>query len=572
MNLFMARLRRGTVIGAHVVLWASLVMVLAQLLYPSERVLPLANLNGQPVGSMSKDALLEHLDTLAADAQLTVETPVRTRTVPWVATGITLDRLSTAESLLHYEWWQRLIPFSSLVEMARPDHQLLTIIDNQRLDAFARDLAGEDQREVEEASIVIRDGEVIVEPAKAGHEFVPADIKRQLLAAPFESETTVVLKAKSTEASHSPAEVEAVADAMRQLLEQDVVLEFAGEVLRPDTAMVGEWLDVEEDSETGQLRPSLEREALQSYLSDLNERYASPPKPVSVTLLDGREIKRSKVEPSRAMNLSKAIEKIETVLLDPAPDSAINLPIEMVEPQVVYRRTYSKGSPGLDSLIRYWEQTTYGNYGIIVREIGGQNRYAEFGANKRFVTASTFKMFLAYAVYTKVEAEQIKLSDPSGLEGWKVHECMTEMIVNSTNPCAVALQDKLGQKEVNRIIHQAGFQDTDLDNADGSEKYTTVRDEADFLLRLYGGGLLNQGHSKDLLDLLKRQIWRGGIPSGVPPGVEVANKVGFYDGWVHDVAIVYSPKATYILAIMSRGGSDPVFAQLSRQVYGFFNR
>jgi hypothetical protein len=76
--------------------------------------------------------------------------------------------------------------------------------------------------------------------------------------------------------------------------------------------------------------------------------------------------------------------------------------------------------------------------------------------------------------------------------------------------------------------------------------------------------------SDRLLGYLKRQVWRGGLPSGVPKGVTVADKVGLYDGWVHDVGIIYGPKSTFIVGIMSKGGSDPAFADLARRMYAFF--
>lgn len=566
------RLLRLTVVCSHVVVWAALLSILLQLLYPGDRALPYMSVDGQPVGMLTEEALLEKLDGMALDAELTVVTPAKTRTVQWATVGATIDRLATSEVVLGYAWWERLVPFSSLARMAQPGHTPLVIIDQERLDAFAGQIAAEGQRSAQEASITIKDGEVRVDPAKAGYVFEVDDIKQQLLAVPFSAEAKLTLEPQTVPAAHSAREVAAVADQLRQLLRQDIRLSFAGQTLAPEPKIMGAWLKVTEDKQTKQLRPAIDKAALKKYLEHLNEQYAAPPEPVVVTLLDGREIKRTASEPGLAMNMDEAAGTISRAVLNPAADAAITVPVVPVAPDVLYRRTYSQSSEGLNALIRYWEATTYGNYGIIVREIGGQNRYAEFGADKRFVTASTYKMFLAYTVFKKIEAGKITPSQTTDM-GWTVEDCITEMIVNSTNPCAVSLQNLVGWKEVDRMLHQAGFTDTYLNNLHGDEdKYTTVRDEADFLLRLYGGSLMNQAHTNQLLGLMQRQIWRGGIPAGVPYGTTVANKVGFYDGWIHDVAIVYGPKSTYILAIMSRGGSDPGFAELSRQVYDFFNR
>ncbi|HEU5187065.1 MAG TPA: serine hydrolase, partial [Candidatus Saccharimonadales bacterium] len=154
--------------------------------------------------------------------------------------------------------------------------------------------------------------------------------------------------------------------------------------------------------------------------------------------------------------------------------------------------------------------------------------------------------------------------------GWTVDACLTEMIVNSTNPCSVSFLNLMGWAETQRLVTEAGFTTTLIDNGCCQEKHSTVRDETNFLLRLNAGTLLDAGGTERLLGMLKRQVWRSGIPSGVPRGTVVADKVGFYAGYIHDVAIVYAPKGTYILGVMSYGGSNPSMAELSRRVYNFF--
>jgi beta-lactamase class A len=92
-----------------------------------------------------------------------------------------------------------------------------------------------------------------------------------------------------------------------------------------------------------------------------------------------------------------------------------------------------------------------------------------------------------------------------------------------------------------------------------------------YMKKLERGELL-QGESRDfLLGLLKRQIWRYGIPTGIP-NVTIADKVGFLEDYIHDVAIVYSPKGTYILAIMTKGGSYSGMADVARRVNGYLEQ
>ena len=150
------------------------------------------------------------------------------------------------------------------------------------------------------------------------------------------------------------------------------------------------------------------------------------------------------------------------------------------------------------------------------------------------------------------------------------------MIVRSTNFCSIPLGWKIGWDRADQLLAQAGFQQTSLNNYNAArqlsgDKMSTPSEEALFLRRLQEGSLLTAGNTNYLLGLMRSQIHRKGIPSGVP-GVAVADKVGFLEGYTHDVGIVYSEDATYVLAIMSLWGNWGQFADLSERVHEYFNR
>jgi beta-lactamase class A len=63
---------------------------------------------------------------------------------------------------------------------------------------------------------------------------------------------------------------------------------------------------------------------------------------------------------------------------------------------------------------------------------------------------------------------------------------------------------------------------------------------------------------------MKANVYRKGIPAGVQG--TVADKVGFMNGLLHDAAIVYSPKGTYVIAVMTDGSSWATIADLARQI------
>ena len=73
----------------------------------------------------------------------------------------------------------------------------------------------------------------------------------------------------------------------------------------------------------------------------------------------------------------------------------------------------------------------------------------------------------------------------------------------------------------------------------------------------------------------KQQQHTQKLPSGVPDGIETANKTGELDYVQGDAAIVYAPSGTYILVMIGDGLSDsygqiPFFGEVSEIVYHFF--
>jgi beta-lactamase class A len=86
------------------------------------------------------------------------------------------------------------------------------------------------------------------------------------------------------------------------------------------------------------------------------------------------------------------------------------------------------------------------------------------------------------------------------------------------------------------------------------------------LKRIYDGSLLSEADNNRLLDNMKQQVFRDGIPAGIPEA-EVADKVGFLDELLHDAGIVYSPKGDFILVILTDGYSWETIAEMAAEIY-----
>jgi len=121
---------------------------------------------------------------------------------------------------------------------------------------------------------------------------------------------------------------------------------------------------------------------------------------------------------------------------------------------------------------------------------------------------------------------------------------------------------KIGASGLNADIKSIGLTSTAF-RADNN--LTTPNDLANYLTKLERGQLPIKTESRDrLLGAMKRNVYRQGVPSGASG--QTADKVGFLWGLLHDAAIVYSPKGTYVLAVMTDGSSWANIADLTRKI------
>ena len=87
---------------------------------------------------------------------------------------------------------------------------------------------------------------------------------------------------------------------------------------------------------------------------------------------------------------------------------------------------------------------------------------------------------------------------------------------------------------------------------------------------IYNGNLVDEQNRHKMLDMMRRQIWRKGIPSGTAGWT--SNKVGFLWNYVHDVGVVHHPHGTYILAIMTKYANYGIIAKITTELENFMSK
>ncbi|MGN0162372.1 MAG: serine hydrolase [Candidatus Ornithomonoglobus sp.] len=198
--------------------------------------------------------------------------------------------------------------------------------------------------------------------------------------------------------------------------------------------------------------------------------------------------------------------------------------------------------------------------------------------NHQVYSASLIKLYVIHAVYNEICSGALKDSE-------HIEELLTRMITWSDNDAWKELAQILGNGSytngmsvVTRVAQNEGFTNTGqfMQGSRRNFNFTCVEDCGTYLHRILDGTIINSEYSEKILDLLKRQEILHKIPSGVPEGIETANKTGELEYLEGDAAIVYAPSGTYILVVISQDMDDPGTAQsqirnISSAVYNFRN-
>jgi beta-lactamase class A len=163
----------------------------------------------------------------------------------------------------------------------------------------------------------------------------------------------------------------------------------------------------------------------------------------------------------------------------------------------------------------------------------------------------------------------------------RIRELAHHMITTSSNLATNLLLDLVGVETVQGVL--------DHYKIDGIDLRRGVEDERAFaagiINRVTAGGLVSLLRaieeekvfspelSREMLDILHQQEFRGGIPSRLPREVRVAHKTGEISTIAHDAGIVYpTGRKPYVVAILTEwapetAGRSATIASISHQIY-----
>jgi beta-lactamase class A len=541
-------------------------LVIAQLLFPTEILVPYSSIEGVALGGVAKTDAIKTLDETFKNSKVAVylnESDSAFFKASPAALGISSSNKERVEDI-DYPWFLRLVPSSLFWAHVFTDNvkPLTYQRNNDTLSAYVSSTFGDTCRlEVRNATVEVKNDTIQAVEAFSGGECDFDELTPKLSSVePTVQGAKLRIAGTEVKPSITTKSAEDFAIHVADAIDNGIAINDGKTKHTVPKEILRTWLDF--GVVDGKLNYSFSNERSASYLG---ERIASAvEKPIgetTVTLKDFAEVSREEGQsgivfnrPAMLASMKNSLEKDEDV---------VAVEVDTIPPTVKYNRTYSSSDKGLSALMKAYAESHPGTYGVSLRELSGQRRNASYRATTQYTTASTYKLFVAYSTLLRIESGAWKWTDPIN-GGRNASECFEDMISLSDNECSIAFLKKIGYKGVTDDAHAVGATHTSFLGSNGIK--STAEDESLLLALLETGQILSQQSSRDTwIAAMKKNVYRQGIPKGIPSAT-VADKVGFLDGWLHDASIVYSPKGTYVLIILTENASWANIAELAGQI------
>ena len=545
-------------VGVGIAIGASILM---QIAYPRSMTLPQTRIGGRAFGFTSRASIEAEIAKLN-DQQLTIRAGDQVFKHRPADVGVRLDGSRQATQATAYSWRQRLTPF--LFFLQRRDMPTFDYaLDEAKASAFAQGLV---QHNKPAANAVVKlDGtQVVVERAQTGYSYDPGTIVKGMKQLQLNRELAATIQPTAIQPDVSDTTAGDVAKQLRQRLSVPLKVEVIGKSITFDEPIIASWTVLTPDPATKNLLVSFDREKVKGALGAWANQVYVPAIPNSVSVVDNAPVASTAGAEGQALAVDASTDAVITALAKNEGAAAAKT-VPLPSPARV-NRGYTRSSKGIQALIDYWSQTNSGQWGIVVRDFGGSIS-ASHNPNRQFTSASVYKIFVAYIVYSKIDSGEFTLNTPTPF-GNTVGGCLELMVVRSDNGCGHALGEMIGWGANNDALRAKGMGSTSLNN--GSQ-LTTAQDTSTYLFSLQNGTLMSPGNTAAMLEKMRRGIWRYAIPAGIS-GVPVANKLGVVGNFSHDIAIVYHPKGAFVLSVMSYGSSHARIRELAREINSVMNQ
>lgn len=552
---------RTVTLAAVGIMSAFMTLMALQLLYPATATTPLLRTGTAKVGGMTSDGLAKQLATLE-QTTVSIAAAQKTYQSTFADLGVSVDKTASGKQLLSYPLSERLKPFSLFRRNVPVSMQLQ--YKEEQLTAFAAKISEENVISPKNAKVAKVKGQYkVVDPSENGVTYKTEQILEQIKQLQPLQPVSVTAPVVVTEPKVTTEKANETLTAIKRQSTQKTYVVLAGKMTQIPAAHVRKFIEVSFNKKTGLLEAQYDNAAITAYVMTLADSVYKPATQSLVTMRDGRVISRRDGTNGQTISVSESVAAIKTGLKE--NKQKIDITIKPVVATSQFSRSYSPTSTGLQILLQDWQSDTGLTAGVVIRELNGAGRSASINANTSFLPASVSKLYLIHYLYNGIERGSWTASSKLGTT-YTVGQCIEKMVVVSDNGCFNAIGANRGWGNVASFAQSQGFSST---NPNPSVYTTTANDATLYMSKLYRGSLVSSTHRSQLLGYMRRQIYRTGIPLGSKGSV--ADKVGYWGSYRHDVAIVYHPKSTYVITVLTSGGSNAQIADLARRVSSFMD-
>lgn len=532
-----------------------------QMLYPLDRALPLASLFGESVGFQKHEDLAAVVHKKFQATTATINIKGKKLTFDLKKAGAEPATETMIRQTEEYSFWQRFLPFSIFwqpVQVSESEIYYSPVV----LKVFSEEASKELTAPPVNAGLTIENGVLKATNDIPGVDVTASDIKKAITEqqVTLGEKNTITPQAKVKQAETTAADFEEVKQQATVALSQKITIVADGIRFQPDNKQIASWLVIGVDDKK---HPTLSfnQEAFNAYLNTIDAARGVAAGTTRITLTDGNETARVVGSDGRAVTREPLLKNFETLLITGRGNTTITASFHSVAPSVAYNSVYTSSQAGLQAYLN--DVTRRMNVRIAIQQVGGAGWSAEARGGESLPSASTYKLFIAKWLFTQMDAGTIHWEDP--MLDTNVTTCFDRMTIASTNPCAEEWIRQAGRSNLNNFVYGLGFSGgTSFTNYAATQ--TTPNDLRKYMLGLHNGSLVGGAYRDRLLHSLISHPYRTGIPAGSKG--TVYDKVGFLWDYVHDAAIVYHPRGTYIMVVMTKGQSYATIAAITRQVEG----
>jgi len=533
------------------------VVIGIQLAYPADRTLPLSRIDSAGrVGFQPNEKIIARVASLNYRS-LNVNVRDKTIATSYADMGVRINAEDTFYRLSDYSLAERLIPFSIFV-VGNATYTLSKDIDEAKLDRFIRESDLVSSRQPRDASISLNGTELIVVPAENGYVYDKSSLKQQLLSIGLNNDGQIELTPEVLYPSITSSLAKREAAQMQRRLDTPMIIKAENESTTISSEIMAAWVDIISDPKSKKIDISFNKSRVAASLQTFASQVNTPAKPTVTTLLNGFRAGSVEGKSGRELLFDQLVDDVAK-----NTDGFLNTidgKTRIVFPEQISERRYTRDSRGFQSLIDYWAQTTGGQSGVVMRTMNGKI-VATLNPYEQFNGSGSNRLYIAHLVYGRVAAGSLGLSSSTSA-GQSVESCIDQMVRVSSQSCTSALGGIVGWSASNDLLRSQGFSDSALSNGAG---LTSASDTADWMIKLQNGAITQADHKNRLLDLLRQQTVRGGIPAG-SSGISVANEAGSRGGVTYDVGIVYHSRGVYVLSVLSDKATFAQIAELAREV------